>query len=108
MAMTEVDKVKTELESLKTTVRKMDRNPPEGQKVVFTPNRENSKNTLDRTLRLSLCQCLRILVQRVLRTRPTTAEEQVDFLSSHVERATKEEVRYTFPEEKNVNTPKMG
>ena len=37
MVMEGVEDLKTELESLKAAVRKIDRNPPEGQKVVFTP-----------------------------------------------------------------------
>ena len=40
--------------------------------------------------------------QRVLRTRLTSTEEQVDFLTSHLEGAAKEEVRYRSPEEKNT------
>ena len=40
--------------------------------------------------------------QRVLRTRPTSTEEQVDFLTSHLEGAAREKVRYRSPEEKNT------
>ena len=61
-------------------------------------NRESLKNTLDAQARL-ICQCLRICGGI---PRPTSIEEQVDFVTSHLERAAREEVTYRYPEEKNT------
>lgn len=47
--MAEVDEVNAELESLKAAVRKMDRNPPEGQIVVFTPKQRKLEKYAGRT-----------------------------------------------------------
>ena len=103
MVMEGVEDLKTELESLKAAVRKIDRNPPEGQKVVFTPKQRKLEKYSGRPgeTDANVYEFVEEF-QRVLRTRPTSTEEQVDFLTSHLQGAAREKVRYRSPEEKNT------
>ena len=78
MVMEGVEDLKTELESLKAAVRKIDRNPPEGQKVVFTPKQRKLEKYSGRPgeIYANVYEFVEEF-QRVLRTRPTSTEEQV-------------------------------
>ena len=100
-----VEDLKTELDSLKVALRKMDRNPPEGHKVVFTPKQRKLEKYSGRPGE-TYATVYKFVeeFQRVLRTRPASIEEQVevDFLISHLEGAAREDIRYRSPEEKNT------
>ena len=93
-----VEDLKTQLESLKAALRKMDRNQPEGQKVVFTPKQRKLEKYSGRPGE-TYANVYEFL-GRI--PRPTSIEEQVYFVTSHFERAAREEVTYRYPEEKNT------
>jgi hypothetical protein len=102
--MGDVEELKTELASLKAALKdvlKKEEGP--SQRVVFTPKQRKLEKYSGRT------DCVYSSVyefveefQRILKSRPTNTEEQVDFLISHLEGPAKEEIRYRQSPEKNT------
>ena len=79
VVMERVEDLQTELYSLKAALRKMDRNPPEGRKVVFTPKQRKLEKYSGRPGE-TYATVYKFVeeFQRVLRTRPASTEEQVE------------------------------
>lgn len=103
--MGDEEKLKVELSSLKSTLKDvMKKEEGLSQKVVFTPKQRKLEKFSGRTdgAYSSVYEFVEEF-QQVLKTRPATTEEQVDFLISHLEGPAKDEIRYkAFPEK---NTP---
>lgn len=102
--MGDVEELKAELASLKSALKDvMKKEEGLSQKVVFTPKQRKLEKFSGRTdgAYSSVYEFVDEF-QRVLKTRPTTTEEQVDFLISHLEGPAKEEIRYRASPEKNT------
>lgn len=101
--MGEVEELKSELASLKAALKDVMKKEGLSQKVVLTPKQRKLEKYSGRTdgAYSSVYEIVEEF-QRVLKSRPTNIEEQVDFLISHLEGPAKEEIRYRPSSEKDT------
>lgn len=102
--MGDEEELKVELSSLKSALKDvMKKEEGLSQKVVFTPKQRKLEKFSWRTdgAYSSVYEFVEEF-QRVLKTRPSTTEEQVYFLISHLEGPAKDEIRYRASPEKNT------
>lgn len=101
--MGEVEELKSELASLKAALKDIMKKEGLSQKVVLTPKQRKLEKYSGRTdgAYSSVYEIVEEF-QRVLKSRPTNIEEQVDFLISHLEGPVKEEIRYRPSSEKDT------
>lgn len=102
--MGDEEELKVELSSLKSALKDvMKKEEGLSQKVVFTPKQRKLEKFSWRTdgAYSSVYEFVEEF-QQVLKTRPATTEEQVDFLISHLEGPAKDEIRYRASPEKNT------
>lgn len=94
--MGDEEKLKVELSSLKSSLKDvMKKEEGLSQKVVSKPKQRKLEKFSGRTdgAYSSVYEFVEEF-QQVLKTRPATTEEQVDFLISHLEGPAKDEIRY--------------
>lgn len=100
--MGDAEELKRELQDLKLQMAQMKKE--EEPKFLFSPKQRKiekfSGESGDQTVYDFIDD-----VSRVLDTRPTSAEEKVDFLISHLEGPAREEIKYCHPSAKE--TPKQ-
>lgn len=101
--MGEVEELKSELASLKAALKDIMKKEGLSQKVVLTPKQRKLEKYSGRTdgAYSSVYEIVEEF-QRVLKSRPTNIEEQVDFLISHLEGPVKEGIRYRPSSEKDT------
>ncbi|XP_062570534.1 zinc finger CCHC domain-containing protein 18-like [Saccostrea cucullata] len=91
-----MEELKQELDALKSQLVKI-KKEDSGQKYVFTPKQRKVEKFSGRKDEGQTVYEFIDDISRVLKTRPTSEEEKVDFLISHLEGPAKEEIRYRAP-----------
>lgn len=94
-----MEELKQELDALKLQLGAI-KKEESGQKFVFTPKQRKVEKFSGRKDEGQTVYEFMDDISRVLKTRPTSDEEKVDYLISHLDGPAKEEIRYRAPSSK--------